>query len=75
MSSNRPENQPVHKATRMSLENIMKAMLVEEQLPGVDENERRINEDRMQRAFFQGVFHSKKNCLLNLNTTDLFESS
>lgn len=46
-SNRRPENQPVHKATRMSLENVMKAMLVEEQLPGVDENERRVNEDRM----------------------------
>ena len=46
-SNRRPENQPVHKATRKSLESVMKAMLVEEQLPGVDENDRRVNEDRM----------------------------
>ena len=49
-SSRRPENQSVHGAMRKSLENVMKAMLVmwwRNSMPGVDENERRINEDRM----------------------------
>lgn len=46
----RPENQPVHGAMRKSLENVMKTMLVKwwrNNMPGVDWNERRINEDRM----------------------------